>query len=217
LPPGQIIDIPYLKQLDTRVVVPIAYCQKGDIDKVTNFVPWYLARVTRRLWKLYDEEDYVIDTFSWDEGKNTLLDIFGTSIQHPKEHFVQYFGGTPALLIEKGSPRRSPRKNPTETDNEDGRGRSSLESPWHIDSTLEDTPSLAAGNIIYDPLNAQKSNNQKNPRKAIPPQLPPVLVIEKGSPRHSSRKNPSETEYENGRTTFIWCNRKVSMDTQETI
>ncbi len=60
LPPGQIIDIPYLKQLDTRVV----YCQKGNIDKVTNFVPGYLARVTRRLWELYDEEDYVIDTFS---------------------------------------------------------------------------------------------------------------------------------------------------------
>ena len=56
-PPGQIIDIPYLKQLDTRVVVPIAYCQKGDIDQVTNFVPGYLARVTRRLWELYDEED----------------------------------------------------------------------------------------------------------------------------------------------------------------
>ena len=78
---------------------------------------------------MYDEEDYVIDTFSWDEGKNTLLDTFGTSIQHPEEHFVQYFGGTQASLIEKGSPRCSPRKNPPETDNIDGRGLSSLESP----------------------------------------------------------------------------------------
>jgi hypothetical protein len=128
LPPGQIIDIPYLKQLDTCVVVPIVYCQKGDIDKVTNFVPGYLARVTRRLWELYDEKDYVIETFNWDEGENTLLDTFGTSIQHPEEHFVRYFGGAPALLIEKGSPRCSPRKNPTETDNVDGRGLSSLES-----------------------------------------------------------------------------------------
>ena len=86
--------------------------------------------------------------------KNTLLDTFGTSIQHPEEHFVQCFGGTPASLIEKGSPHRSPRKNPTETDNEDGRGLSSLESPQQIDSTLEDTPSLATGNIIHDPSNA---------------------------------------------------------------
>ena len=95
LPPGQIIDIPYLKQLDTRVLVPIAYCPKDDINTVTNFVPGYLARVTRRLWELYDEEDYVVDTYSWDEGKNTILGTFGTSIQHPEEHFVQYFGGTP--------------------------------------------------------------------------------------------------------------------------
>ncbi len=35
LPPGQTINIPYLKQLDARVLVPIAYCQKEDIDQVT--------------------------------------------------------------------------------------------------------------------------------------------------------------------------------------
>ncbi len=56
---GQIIDIPYLKQLDTRIEIPIAYCEKGNIDTVTSFVPTYLARVTRHLWGLYDEEDYV--------------------------------------------------------------------------------------------------------------------------------------------------------------
>ncbi len=128
LPPGQTIDIPYLKTLDARVLVPIAYCPKGDIDQVTNFVPGYLARVTRRLWGLYDEEDYIIDTFYWDEGKDALLNKFGTSIQHPEDHFVQYFGGTKATLIKKGSPRCSPRKNPPETDNIDGRGLSSLAS-----------------------------------------------------------------------------------------
>ena len=69
LPPGQIIDIPYLKQLEVCEIVPIAYCQKGDIDTVTNFVPGYLARVTRCLWELYDEEDYVVDMYSWDEGQ----------------------------------------------------------------------------------------------------------------------------------------------------
>ena len=107
----------------------IAYCQKGDIDTVTNLVPGYLTRVTRLLWELYDEEDYVVDTYSWDEGENTILSAFGTSIQHPEEHFVQYFGGTLVSLIENGSPRRSPRKNPTETNNKEGRGLSSLGSP----------------------------------------------------------------------------------------
>jgi hypothetical protein len=63
LPSGQIIDIPYLKQLDACVVVLIAYCQKGNIDQVTNFVPGYLARTARRLWELYDKEDYILDTF----------------------------------------------------------------------------------------------------------------------------------------------------------
>ena len=150
----------------------IAYCQKGDIDTVTNLVPGYLTRVTRLLWELYDEEDYVVDTYSWDEGKNTILDTFETSIQHPEEHFVQYFGGTPVSLFEKRSPRCSPRKNPTETDNEEGRGLSSLGSPRHIDSTLEGTPSLATGNIIHDPSNVQKPNLPTHPKKAIPCQMP---------------------------------------------
>jgi hypothetical protein len=47
--------------------------------------------------------------------------------------------------------------------------------------------------------NAPKSNTQTFPRKAIPPQQAPVLVIEKGSPRRSSRKNPSDTNNEDGR------------------
>ncbi len=42
---------------------------------------------------------------------------------------MQYFGGTQASLIIKGSPRCSPRKNPPATNNEDGRGLSSFESP----------------------------------------------------------------------------------------
>jgi hypothetical protein len=106
-------------------LVPIAYCPKGDIDQVTNFVPGYLAMVTRHLWELYDKGDYIIDMISWNEEQNTLLDRFGNSIQHPKDHFVQYFGGTKPTLIEKGSPRRSPRKNPPETNYTDGRGLSS--------------------------------------------------------------------------------------------
>ncbi len=78
---------------------------------------------------MYDKEDYIIDKTCWDEGQNILLGRFGTSIQHPEDHFVQYFGGTKPTLIEKGSPHRSPRKNPPETDNTDGRGLSSLASP----------------------------------------------------------------------------------------
>ena len=88
LPPSQLIDIPYLKQLDTCVIVPIAYCEKGDVNIVTNFVPAYLASVTRRLWELYDEEVYVLDKLKWDEEENTILAAFETSIQHPEEHVV---------------------------------------------------------------------------------------------------------------------------------
>jgi hypothetical protein len=57
LPPGQIIDIPYLKQLAIKAIVPIAYCKKPDIDKVKNFVPAYLLRFTRNIWQLLDEEE----------------------------------------------------------------------------------------------------------------------------------------------------------------
>ncbi len=37
--------------------------------------------------------------------------------------------GPPVLINEKASPRRSSRKNPPETDHEDGRGLSNIESP----------------------------------------------------------------------------------------
>ena len=57
LPPGQIIDIPYLKQLAIKAIVPIAYCKNPDIDKVENFVPAYLLRFTRNIWQLLDEEE----------------------------------------------------------------------------------------------------------------------------------------------------------------
>jgi hypothetical protein len=58
---------------------------------------------------LYDEEDYDLDRYNWDEGGEIVLAAFGTSIQHPEEHFVQYYGGTLVSDIEQGSPRRSPR------------------------------------------------------------------------------------------------------------
>ncbi len=64
------------------------------------------------------------------------MDLFGTSIQHPEDHVVQYFCGTEPTLIERGSPRRSPRKNPPETDNSDGKYLSSLVSPSRGDADL---------------------------------------------------------------------------------
>ena len=98
LPPGQIIDIPYLKQLAVCDIVPIAYCKNVNIDTVNNFVPAYLLRLTRHLWQLLDEEDYILSRHYWDEGDNSVLKIFG------------YFGGTSVAVIEQGSPGRSPRE-----------------------------------------------------------------------------------------------------------
>ncbi len=139
LPPGQIIDIPYLKTLGKNKSVPIAYCPKVvndphacpivDIEQVTNFVPGYLASADGRLWEVFDVQNFSVKKFNWDEGKHTILDLFGTSIQHPEDHFVEYFCGTIPTLIEGGSPPRSPRKNPPETHNTVGRGLSSLVSP----------------------------------------------------------------------------------------
>ena len=80
LPPGQIIDIPYLKQLAVCVVVPIAYYKNGVIDIVTNFVPACIHRITRRLWELMDEEDYISSTHNWEEGKDSILNLFRTSM-----------------------------------------------------------------------------------------------------------------------------------------
>ena len=124
LPPGQIIDIPFLKDLAIRAIVPIAYCTKFDIDKVENFVPAYLHRFTRHQWQLLDELDYVLSTHYWDEQDDCIMNLFGTYMQHPEEQFVEYFGGVPVAALEQGTPKRnfeafeegstrcSPRKNP---------------------------------------------------------------------------------------------------------
>ena len=109
---------------------------------------------------------------------------------HPRKAIPRQL--PPVLVIEKEGPRRSSKKNSTETDNEEGRGLSSLGSPRHIGSTPEGATSLATGNIIHDPSNAQKSNIQTHPRKAIPHQLP--LKKHRHSsiyPRHNCPENIS--------------------------
>jgi hypothetical protein len=122
LPPGQIIDIPYLKQLAIKAIVPIAYCIKTDFDILENFVPAYLLRFTTNIWQLLDVEDIVLRQHNWEDGDDSILNLFGTYMQHPEEQFVVYFGGTPVAAFEQGrpplkegSPRRSPRKTPEQS------------------------------------------------------------------------------------------------------
>jgi len=88
LPPGQIIDIQYLKQLAVKAIVPIAYCINSDINIVENFVPAYLLRFTRNIWQLLDEEDILLSHHNWEDGDNSILNLFGTYMQHPEEQFV---------------------------------------------------------------------------------------------------------------------------------
>ena len=112
------IDIPYLKQLAMKEIVPIAYCKHPNIRKVENFVPAYLLRFTRNIWQLLDEENILFSQHNWKDGDNSILNLFGNYMQHPVDHFVRYFGGTPVAVFEEGrppfkegSPLRSPRKN----------------------------------------------------------------------------------------------------------
>ena len=104
LPRCQIIDIPYLKQLDMKAIVPIAYCKNPDIDKVENFVPAYLQRFTRNIWQLLDEKEIVLSRHNWDDGDDSILKLFGTFMQHPEDDFVIYFGGTPEAAFEEEQP-----------------------------------------------------------------------------------------------------------------
>jgi hypothetical protein len=67
---------------------------------------------SRHQWQLLDHEDYIISQHYWDEGDDSINNLFGTYIQHPEETFVQYFGHTPAAASEEGSTSHSPRKNP---------------------------------------------------------------------------------------------------------
>jgi hypothetical protein len=104
LPPGQMIDIPYLKQLPMKEIVPIAYCKNPNIEKVENFVPAYLQRFTRNIWQLLDEKEIVLSRHNWDDGDDSILKLFGTFMQHPEDDFVIYFGGTPEAAFEEEQP-----------------------------------------------------------------------------------------------------------------
>jgi hypothetical protein len=69
-----------------------------------------------------DEEDILLSPHNWEDGDDSILNLFGTYMQHPEEEFVVYFGGTPVAAFEQGrpplkegSPRRSPRKTPEQS------------------------------------------------------------------------------------------------------
>ena len=84
-----------------------------------------------------DQEGYILSMHYWEEGKDSILDLFGTSMQHPEEKIVQYFGSPPVAVIEQGSPRHSPVI-------EQGSPR---RSQRNIDSTVEGLPNLTKEKI----------------------------------------------------------------------
>jgi len=104
LPPGQMINIPYLKQLPMKEIVPIAYCKNPDIEKVKNFVPAYLQRFTRNIWQLLDEKEIVLSQHNWDDGDDSILKLFGTFMQHPEDDFV--------IILTEHQKRHSKKNNP---------------------------------------------------------------------------------------------------------
>jgi len=144
LPPGQIIDIPYLKQLAIKAIVPIANYKNPDIDKVENFDPAYLLRFTRNIWQLLDEEDILLSQHNWEDGDDSILNLFGTYMQHPEDYFVRYFGGTPVAAFEEGRPpfkegstHCSLRKNPEQR----SPARSPMKTPDAIGEQQPETSS----------------------------------------------------------------------------
>ncbi len=106
---------------------------------------------------------------------------------------MQYFGGTKATLIEKGSPRRSPRKNPPETDNIDGRGLSSLASPGRGAADLLGQGEAKEGKDQRKEVQCGVDKNAAGQRRGEEEKGqggpgPPVLINEIASVRSSSRK-----------------------------
>jgi len=184
LPPGQIIDIPYLKQLAMKTIVPIAYCKNPDIDKVKNFVPAYLQRFTRNIWQLLDEKKIVLilSQHNWDDGDDSILKLFGTFMQHPEDNFVIYFGGTPEAefeeeqpLFKEGSPHRSPRKNPEQR----SPARSPMKTPYCGCAAGTQCKAPPSANLADSPHScwgcnkkihsAQKLNARISDMLAVPP------------------------------------------------
>jgi hypothetical protein len=117
---------------------------------------------------------------------------------------VQYFGGTIPTLIEKGSPHRSPRKNPPETDNTDEKGLSSLVSPGHGGADLPGQGGAKEDNNLGQEGQGGVDENAAGQRKGEKETgqggvCPPGAINEHTSPRCSLRKNPPETEHDKGR------------------
>jgi hypothetical protein len=132
------------------------------------------------------------------------LDLFGTSIQHPEDHFVQYFCGTEPTLIERGSPRRSPRKNSLESDNSVGQGLSSVVSPGRGDADLPGQVGAQEDNDRGQEGQGGEDENVADQRKGRKETdqgdvCPTVEKNKTASPRRSERKNPPETLLFQGR------------------
>jgi hypothetical protein len=222
LPPGQIIDIPYLKQLAVKAIVPIAYCIKTDFDIVENFVPAYLLRFTKNIWHLLDEEDILLSPHNWEDGDDSILNLFGTYMQHPEEEFVVYFGGTPVAAFEQGrppfkegSPRRSPRKTPKQSSpaispmkTPDVIGTD--EDPQKLDEELNETTETTSAAATVPEAVATRavatkiaSNNNANPRPNV--QEHPRKVNYQQLPLTKHR--PSTAYYHSAFTTYSRHNR----------
>ena len=210
LPPGQVIDIAYLKTLEKNTSVPIAYCPEVvtdpharpivDSDQASNFVPGYLASADGRHWEVFDVQNFSVNKFNWDEGEKSILDLFGTSIQHPEDHFVQYFCDTEHTPIERSSPRRSPRQNPTASDNSVGRQLFSVVSPGRGDADLPGQVVAHKGNDQGEECQGGEDDNVANQPKGSKDtdqgDVCPIVEKKKtASPRRSERKNLQNLSY----------------------
>ncbi len=113
---------------------------------------------------------------------------------------MQYFCGTEPTLIERGSPHRSPRKNPPETNNTVGRGLSSLVSPGRGGADLpgqvgaqEDKDQGQEGQGGEDENVASQRKGRKETDQGVV--CPTVEKNKTASPRCSQRKILQKLSY----------------------
>ena len=91
--PDSKFQLAYLSTLDVGDDIPIAFCSGKSIDKIEDFKPCYLQKVSDTTWNLLDLDKTVMSDHQWENTDDCISNNFGSWIQHPHEKFVKHFLG----------------------------------------------------------------------------------------------------------------------------
>ena len=150
----------------------------------------------------------VLSQHNWEDGDDSILNLFGTYMQHPEDEFVVYFGGTPVAAFEQGrppfkegSPRRSPRKtleqnsmaiSPMKTPDVIGTDEDPQKLDEELNVTTETTSVAKTPDVIgteEDPLKLDEELNMTTETTSLAATVPEAVATRAVATKIASNNN----------------------------